>query len=196
MRRQNLPIFLATCLGIVLVIVLNYLQSHGSKEAVAQQTAATTEVTKAIAKVEALGSNKVKGTVTFTKKDGGVEIVAELTGLPPGKHGFHVHEFGDCTMADGTCAGAHFNPTGAPHGGPDDTQRHAGDFGNIEADQSGKATYRRVDYLIELSGRNSIIGRSVIVHADPDDLKSQPSGNAGARIGCGVIGIADPKMSH
>jgi len=157
---------------------------------------AASAVTKAVAVVHPLGDNTVKGVVTFTQQAGGVEIVAEITGLEPGEHGFHIHEFGDCTMADGTCAGGHFNPTGAPHGGPDDEERHAGDFGNLKADSSGKATYKRVDKMIQLNGPHSIIGRAVIVHAGRDDLKSQPSGDAGARIGCGVIGIADPKMKH
>ena len=76
-------------------------------------------------------------------KEDGVEIVAELTGLQPGEHGFHVHEFGDCSMADGKCAGGHFNPTGMPHAGPDDAKRHVGDLGNIKADATGKATYKR-----------------------------------------------------
>ena len=98
-------------------------------------------------------------------------MIAELTGLTPGEHGFHVHEFGDCSMADGTCAGGHFNPTGAPHGGPDDAKRHVGDLGNIKADASGKATYKRVDKMLALNGPNSIIGRSIIVHAAPDDLE-------------------------
>jgi Cu-Zn family superoxide dismutase len=154
------------------------------------------KVTHAVAVVHPLGDGKVKGKVTFTQKNGGVEIAAELSGLAPGEHGFHVHEFGDCSMADGTCAGGHFNPTGAPHGGPDDAKRHAGDFGNIKADDSGKATYKRLDKMVALNGKNSIIGRSVIVHAGRDDLKTQPSGDAGARVGCGVIGIADPKMQH
>jgi Cu-Zn family superoxide dismutase len=148
----------------------------------------------AVAVVHPLGENKVKGKVTFTQKEGGVEIVAELTGLTPGEHGFHVHEFGDCSMADGKCAGGHFNPTGAPHGGPDSAERHAGDLGNIKAGADGKATYKRLDKMVSLNGRNSVIGRSVIIHAKADDLKTQPSGDAGDRIGCGTIGIADPKM--
>ena len=138
-------------------------------------------MTKAICIVQPLGDkekNKLTGKVVFTKVDGGVEIVAELTGLTPGEHGFHVHEFGDCSMADGTCAGGHFNPDGKPHGGPDAAQRHVGDFGNIKADASGKATYKRVDKLVTLNGPHSIIGRSIIVHAAPDDF-SQPTGNAG-----------------
>jgi superoxide dismutase, Cu-Zn family len=148
----------------------------------------------AVAVVNGLGENKVKGKVTFTQKDDGVEIVADLTGLEPGEHGFHVHEFGDCSMADGKCAGGHFNPTGAPHGSPDSDKRHAGDFGNIKADSDGKASYKRTDKMIKLNGPRSIIGRSVIVHAKADDMKTQPSGDAGDRIGCGTIGIADPKM--
>lgn len=152
--------------------------------------------TKAVAVVHSLGDHKVSGKVTFTQMSDGVEIVAELTGLHPGEHGFHIHEFGDCSMTDGKCAGGHFNPTGAPHGGPDSEKRHVGDLGNIKADGEGKATYRRVDKMISLNGPHSIIGRSVILHAKADDLKSQPSGDAGDRIGCGTIGIADPKMTH
>ena len=152
------------------------------------------KVTAAVAVVHALGDNKVKGKVTFTQKDGGVEILAELTGLTPGEHGFHVHEFGDCSMADGKCAGGHFNPTGVPHGGPDSEKRHVGDLGNIKADEDGKATYKRLDTMITLNGPHSVIGRSVIVHAKADDMKTQPTGDAGDRVGCGTIGIADPKM--
>jgi Cu-Zn family superoxide dismutase len=141
--------------------------------------AAAAEVTKAICMVRPLGESKVEGKVVFTKVADGIEIVAELTGLTPGEHGFHVHEFGDCSMADGTCAGGHFNPDGKPHGAPDAAQRHVGDFGNIKADASGKASYKRIDKLITFNGPHSIIGRSIIVHAAPDDF-SQPTGNAGA----------------
>lgn len=150
--------------------------------------------TLAVAVVHGLKDENIKGKVTFTQKDGGVEIVAEISGLKPGEHGFHVHEFGDCSMADGKCAGGHFNPTGAPHGGPDSDKRHAGDFGNLKADEDGKATYKRVDKMVSLHGPNSIIGRSVIIHAKADDFKTQPAGDAGDRIACGTIGIADPKM--
>jgi Cu-Zn family superoxide dismutase len=152
------------------------------------------KVTAAVAVVQGLGDHKVKGKVTFVQKEDGVEITAELTGLQPGEHGFHVHEFGDCSMADGKCAGGHFNPTGAPHGAPDSDKRHVGDLGNIKADGEGKATYKRIDHMITLNGSHSVIGRSVIIHAKADDLKTQPSGDAGDRIGCGAIGIADPKM--
>ncbi len=144
------------------------------------------QVKKAEAVVHGIKSN-VKGTVTFTKVPGGVKIVADIDGLTPGKHGFHIHEHGDCSGEDGMAAGAHFNPTNHKHGGPDSEERHVGDFGNLEADAKGHAHYERVDRLIELEGDNSIIGRSIMIHADEDDLVSQPSGNSGARIGCGVI---------
>jgi Cu-Zn family superoxide dismutase len=153
------------------------------------------KVTHAVAVVHPLGDSHVSGKVTFTQTKGGVEIVGEFAGLKPGKHGFHVHEFGDCSMADGTCAGGHFNPDGKPHGAPEAAERHAGDFGNIKAGADGKASYKRTDTVVKLNGPRSIVGRSIIIHAAPDDF-SQPTGNAGARVGCGVIGIADPKMKH
>ena len=201
MRSATWQLALATGLGIVVATLINYGTQSNAQQAPAVRAPATagnsaTEVTKAICVITPLGDGKVSGKVVFTQQRGGVEVNAEITGLAPGEHGFHVHEFGDCSMVDGTCAGGHFNPTGAPHGGPDDEERHAGDLGNITADRSGKATYKRVDKMLALNGPNSIIGRSIIVHADPDDLTSQPSGNAGARVGCGVIGIADPKMEH
>ncbi|MDP1879908.1 MAG: superoxide dismutase family protein [Parachlamydiaceae bacterium] len=144
------------------------------------------EINIAIANVKGIGDHQVNGTVTFTKVDGGIKIVADLEGLPPGKHGFHVHEHGDCGEG-GHSAGGHFNPTNQKHGGPDSAERHVGDFGNVEANSKGVAHYERVDTLITFEGENSIIGRSIIIHADPDDLTTQPTGNSGARIGCGII---------
>ena len=111
----------------------------------------------------------------------------EINGLTPGKHGFHIHEKGDCSAADASSAGGHFNPTGMPHGGRRGSQRHLGDLGNITADKSGIARFAFTDGWITLAGVNSIIGHAVVVHAQADDLKSQPSGNAGARVACGVI---------
>src|SRR6266581_5637274 len=146
---------------------------------------------KAIAVLHPTQDNKVSGTVMFTEVADGVQVHAEITGLTPGKHGFHVHEFGDCTTADASSAGAHFNPTNQPHAGPDATARHAGDMGNVEADASGNAKLDYVDHQISLTNdAKSAIGRSVVVHAKPDDLKTQPSGDSGARIACGVIGWA------
>jgi Cu-Zn family superoxide dismutase len=131
--------------------------------------------------------NTAKGEVRFYKVDGGVRVLADLEGLTPGKHGFHVHEKGDCSAPDASSAGGHYNPAGAPHGPPeaDRTKRHAGDLGNIEAGADGKARYDRVDTVLEFG---QLAGLSVLVHADADDLTSQPAGNSGPRIGCGVIG--------
>lgn len=145
------------------------------------------ETTEARAEVHASSGSQVKGVVTFSQVADGVKIVADFEGLTPGKHGFHVHEKGDCSAHDGSSAGGHFNPTNQPHGGPDSEKRHAGDFGNVVADDSGKAHYERIDKVIRLNGEQSIVDKSIVIHQDPDDLVSQPTGNSGARIGCGVI---------
>src|SRR5437868_14023875 len=160
--------------------------------ALAQTPAAKSEASsKAITVLHPTAGNKVSGTVTFTPVADGVQVHAELTGLTAGKHGFHVHEFGDCSAADASSAGAHFNPTNQPHAAPDAAARHEGDMGNVEADASGNATLDYVDHQISLwNDAKSAIGRAVVVHAKPDDLKTQPSGDAGGRIACGVIGWA------
>jgi Cu-Zn family superoxide dismutase len=160
--------------------------------ALAQTPAAkSTAAPKAIAVLHPTLGNKVTGTVTFAPVADGVQIHAEITGLAPGKHGFHVHEFGDCTAVDASSAGGHFNPTNQPHAGPDAAARHEGDMGNVEADASGNAKLDYVDHQVSLTNDpKSVIGRSVVVHAKPDDLKTQPSGDSGARIACGVIGWA------
>ena len=146
---------------------------------------------KAVAVLHPTAGNKVSGTVIFTEVADGVQVRAEITGLTPGSHGFHVHEFGDCSAADASSAGAHFNPTHKPHAGPDSPERHVGDMGNIQADASGKAKLEYVDHQISLTNdERSVIGRSVVVHAKADDLKSQPAGDSGARVACGVIGRA------
>jgi Cu-Zn family superoxide dismutase len=150
------------------------------------------EPTKAIAVLHPLKDSNVEGTVTFAKSGNEVKIVADVTGLTPGKHGFHIHQYGDCSSSDGSSAGGHFNPTSNPHASHDAAQRHEGDMGNLEADASGKAHLELTDNMMTMSGEKSIIGRGIIVHEKEDDLKSQPVGNAGGRVACGVIGIAKP----
>ncbi|MBV9463118.1 MAG: superoxide dismutase family protein [Verrucomicrobiae bacterium] len=147
----------------------------------------TASVDKAIVHLAPTKGNKVQGTVRFETVKGGVKVTADLTGLTPGKHGFHVHEKGDCSAPDGSSAGGHFNPTGQAHGGPDATARHEGDLGNLVADASGAAHYERVDQQLTLQGPNSILGRSVVVHAKADDFKTQPSGASGDRVALGKI---------
>jgi Cu-Zn family superoxide dismutase len=131
--------------------------------------------------------SQVKGTVTFTPTADGTQIVADITGLKPGKHGIHIHEKGDCSAPDASSAGPHFNPTHSHHGGPHTAERHAGDFGNVEADASGKVHFELKEKDLKLSGPDSIMGKSVVVHEKDDDLKTDPAGNSGARIACGVI---------
>jgi superoxide dismutase, Cu-Zn family len=144
------------------------------------------DVTKAAANLEPKSGSRVTGTVTFTKTGNEVQVVADIQNLTPGKHGFHIHEKGDCSAADASSAGGHFNPTHQHHGGPMTAEHHAGDLGNIEADASGKA---HLDWKgkLNLSGTESIVGKSVVVHEKEDDLKTDPAGNSGARIACGVI---------
>jgi superoxide dismutase, Cu-Zn family len=147
--------------------------------------------TKAICVVQPLSDSKVSGVVTFTQKGDEITITGQISGLTPGLHGFHVHEFGDVSSKDGLSAGGHFNPDGMKHGGPHDKDRHVGDLGNIQADANGIATLNIKDKVIQLDGPHSIIGRGLIVHAKADDEKTQPTGDAGGRVGGGVIGIAN-----
>jgi len=133
--------------------------------------------------------SEARGVVTFAQTDTGVHVVADLTGLEPGRHGFHIHEFGDCSASDGTSAGGHFNPEGTAHGAPSASVRHVGDLGNVTADEAGNAHYELTDDYMSFAGTHSIIGRGVIVHAGEDDLTTQPTGAAGPRAACGVIGI-------
>jgi Cu-Zn family superoxide dismutase len=150
------------------------------------------DVTKAVAVLTPSSGSSVHGVITFTKEGDGIHVTGKIEGLTPGTHGFHVHEFGDCSAPDATSAGGHFNPSGEPHAAPEAEKRHEGDLGNVEADANGVANYDRVDKVLKFNGKGSIIGRSVVVHGNPDDLKSQPAGNAGPRVACGVIGIAKP----
>ena len=126
------------------------------------------------------------GTVNFFAQTGGVRIQAALQGLPPGLHGFHVHDKGSCDSA-GAAAGGHFNPAGHAHGLPDSSIHHAGDLGNIVAGADGSAALDKVVPYLTFEGTASIIGHALIIHALPDD-GGQPTGNAGGRISCAVIG--------
>ncbi len=155
------------------------------------------KVTSAVAVLHPTANNKATGTVYFQEMQGKLHITAMITGLTPSTHhGFHIHEFGDCTAADGTSAGGHYNPEGHAHAGPMDATRHAGDLGNVMSDAQGNARLDlTVDNITIVGMTNPIIGRGLILHADADDLKSQPTGNAGGRIACGVIGVANPKTA-
>lgn len=152
------------------------------------------QTTSAIAVIQATEGNETAGSVTFTKVEGGILVEGTITGLTPGKHGFHVHQYGDLRKNDGTSTGGHFNPTGHDHAGPHDAVRHVGDLGNIEANADGVATFSFVDKQLKFEGAASIIGRGLIVHAGEDDLSSQPTGAAGARVGMAIIGHTNPDL--
>ncbi len=142
----------------------------------------------AVAVLEPTKGNTAAGKVTFVQKGEKVYVVAQVSGLSPGGHGFHVHEKGDCSADDGMSAGGHFNPTGKPHGNPAEAEHHAGDMPMLMADGNGEAKLSAELPVVTVGGgATDLIGKSVIVHKDPDDYKTQPTGNSGARVACGVI---------
>lgn len=149
-------------------------------------------ITKAVALLLPTKGSEVKGRVTFTQDGRTIHVHAEISGLTPGEHGFHVHEFG-VWSEDGMASGGHFNPTMQPHAGPDAPKRHVGDLGNLTANSNGNATLDLDDSHLSFHGPHSILGRGLVVHVKADDFKTQqPPGNAGGRLAVGVIGVAKP----
>jgi Cu-Zn family superoxide dismutase len=144
----------------------------------------------AIAALASKSGTATQGTVTFTQRGDKVLVKADVTGLPPNtEHGFHVHDKGDCSAPDAMSAGGHFNPSGQQHGSMSAPgHHHAGDMDNLKADASGRAqaSFELTEVTVA-PGPNSVVGRAVVVHKDPDDYKTQPTGNSGGRIACGVI---------
>ena len=142
----------------------------------------------AVARLEATKGNSTSGTVEFRQRGNGVHVIATITGLAPNQeHGFHLHEKADCSSGDGMSAGGHWNPDNMPHG-PQSAPHHAGDMPNLKADASGNAKAAfDVGGLTVAAGPKSVVGRGLIVHKDPDDYKTQPTGNAGARLACAVV---------
>ena len=144
---------------------------------------------KATADLQPTKNGKAAGTINFVQVGDKVRVSGTVTGLVPGReHGFHIHEAGDCSSGDGMSAKGHFNPLAKPHSHPGTVERHAGDMPALKADAGGNATVNaELDVITIAPGAMSIVGRGLIVHADPDDYKTQPTGNAGARIACAVI---------
>jgi len=142
------------------------------------------------AKLEAKSGSSAAGTVTFIKHASGIKVGVDVSGVTPGVHGFHIHEKGDCSAPDAASAGGHFNPSRAAHADPFTDIRHVGDLGNIEINSDGKGVLNLIAKDPKgFSDWAEIVGKSVILHEKADDLKTQPTGNAGKRIACGVIGI-------
>jgi Cu-Zn family superoxide dismutase len=144
------------------------------------------EMARATAQLKPTQGNKAVGEATFEDTgSGGVHVVVIVHHLKPNsEHGFHVHEAGDCSAPDATSAKGHFNPGGKPHGNPASGEHHAGDLPALRADKSGTG---KLDTTVRGISVSSIVGKGLIVHADPDDYKTQPTGNSGARLACGVI---------
>jgi Cu-Zn family superoxide dismutase len=186
--NRMVSVFLVT--GGLLVIGCEQAAEEDMTAADTTGTETVESNVRAVANLEPTEGNNVRGTVTFLQEDDNtIRITGTITGLAPGEHGFHVHEVGDCSAPDASSAGPHFNPTGAVHGGPDAAmdQRHVGDLGNIQAGADSTAAIDITDDVIAFEGTNSIVGRALVVHETADDLATDPSGNSGARLACGVI---------
>jgi Cu-Zn family superoxide dismutase len=151
----------------------------------------------AMATLHPISGSHAVGMAHFQQNaDGSVEVSLDMTGVTPGVHGFHIHDKGDCGD-NGNAAGGHFNPMSMPHGAPDAVSHHAGDFGNVTADAKGEIHTKFTTHSIAVAaGDKSVVGHAVIVHANPDDLTTQPSGNAGPRIACGVAEAMAGEMQH
>jgi len=156
---------------------------------IAGALAAADKPAAATARLEPRSGSTVTGVATFTElPGGGVKAVVHIEKAPPGTHGLHIHEKGDCSDPEGKSAGGHFNPTSMPHAGPMDAQHHAGDLGNIEIKADGTGDLTITSKMLTVKpGPNSVVGRAVIFHEKADDLKTQPTGNAGGRLACGVV---------
>lgn len=147
------------------------------------------EPPRATAQLQPTKGNKTFGEATFEQVGNKVHVVVYVQGLKPGQeHGLHIHEVGDCSSGDGMSTKGHFNPFSHPHANHASAARHAGDLPSLKAGTDGRAKIDvELDIITVAPGPASIVGRGLIVHADPDDYKTQPTGNAGARIACGVI---------
>ena len=179
MKKVNIVLIIAFFMGTQFLSAQEKQRNHDQSS-----------LKRAVAVIIPTKANTVHGVVKFEEVNNGVHVVADLAGLAHGKHGFHIHEFGDINSDDGSSAGGHFNPTGMPHSMPMNDKRHTGDMGNIEANETNNAHLDYIDPVMRLNGPYSIVGHSVIVHEKEDDFTTQPTGNAGSRIGYGVIGIS------
>jgi superoxide dismutase, Cu-Zn family len=171
------------------------MQAHAQQAAAPAADAQAKQGKTAVAKMSPTQGNNARGEITFVQTPTGVHVTGSFTGIAYGDHGFHIHEKGDCSAPDGASAGGHFNPMTMKHGARDAQERHAGDLGNLKADPYGMARLDITDDKLSLEGPNSIIGKAVIIHEKADDFQTQPTGNAGGRISCGVIEAKVPGTS-
>lgn len=163
---------------------------------VAEATAPAQPELEAVAQLAPTQGNTVTGSLTLAQSPEGVRITGSVQGLKPdAEFGFHVHEKGDCSAPDGSSAGDHFNPTQAQHGNPAGGEHHAGDMLNIRSDTGGVAQVDTTAAGTSLQGDSNtgVMGKAVVVHESPDDYATQPSGNSGKRVACGVIEARSPQ---
>lgn len=178
----------STLVSLALALAAGATLAAADTNDAAAQASGRRQPTSARAQLDARSGSTTTGKATFKEKNGQVKVTVEIRGATPGTHGIHLHENGDCSAPDATSAGAHFNPHQTMHGAPVSDPHHAGDFGNIIVGANGKGKLTlTMKGLTVASGAQSVVGRSLVVHAAPDDLQTQPSGNSGARIACGVI---------
>lgn len=195
------PLTAAACLVAAAVLAGCAPKEHHTEPAPAAPAPAVTAEpappapAAGVAHAKIQSASGVGGTVTFSEQGSTVTIEARLTGVAAGEHGFHVHETGVCTPPDYTSAGGHFNPTAAPHGAPSDAAHHAGDLGNITIAADGTGTLSIASSMLSVAaGPNAVVGKAVVVHEKADDLKTQPTGDAGGRVGCGVVEAGAPAV--
>ena len=185
--KKSLMIQLLLLIGISFALI--------SCERVNQQTdvISAPAVIQAIAIIGPASNSTVTGTATFTQSGDQITVLIDIQNATPGLHGVHIHENGDCSAPDGTSAGGHWNPTNVAHGKWGVGEFHLGDLGNITVGDDGTGSFELTTDLWEIGTGSDIdvVGKGIIVHADADDFISQPSGNAGARIGCGVIVLSE-----
>lgn len=193
------------CAGVACAITLAACQADepaetdgASMEATATPMATVEPTpTQEVAAAQLSGPGGISGVVNFTAMADGVHVVARVEGAEPGSHGFHLHQNGACDPPDFASAGDHFNPAASQHGGPQGDPRHAGDFGNLEIAEDGTGNLElHLPGLTVAEGANSVVGKAVVLHQGTDDLTTQPSGNSGARIACGIVerveGVVEP----
>jgi Cu-Zn family superoxide dismutase len=191
----NHPVFAMLLFGVTLTVSMSVARAGAEGEEKLPRPpllfyAANNAQVSAEARLKPTQGYTATAVVHFDEVAGGlVQVSAQIEGLEPGPHGFHIHEKGDCSSPDASSAGDHFSPQQHTHGAPTDSAkyRHAGDLGNVIADENGIVVLTDKTFDIELNGQNSIIGRAVILHEREDDLQTQPSGDAGNRVACGVI---------
>jgi Cu-Zn family superoxide dismutase len=173
----------------ILGMVFLFSSASAMQSCMSAKSDSATPKRKSVVTLQSKSNSSVKGDLTLEEQGNGVLVTGTLQGLTSkGVHGFHIHEMGDCSDPEAKNAGGHFNPENHAHGAMHDAKRHLGDLGNIDANENGQATVRiEVPKATLGRGEFSVEGRALVIHAQKDDLKSQPAGNAGARIACGVI---------